>query len=185
MRLAAAALVLPVVSCAPAADTAARQAAEPTAVAAAVCREIRTNAAGECEGISLANQASEIAYATCLDYNRRDLRACGRLRQAYEDDVRKQLAGQMPPVAGTSLAEKRDALAGVAPHERYRTIEALYKAVNSDADTFEAALLIPEVRQKIEAALGRRLSDAQLRAMIDNNRTEAIHWYGYLRRLGP
>ena len=71
------------------------------------------------------------------------------------------------------------------PRERYRTTEALYKAANSDADTFQAALLIPEVRKKIEAALGRRLSDAQLRALIDNNRTEAIYWYGYLRRLRP
>ncbi len=128
---------------------------------------MRTDAAGECESISLADRASEIAYATCLDYNRRDLRACGRLRQAYEDDVRGQLAAQAPPIAGTSLSEKRDALAGLAPGERYRTTEALYKAANSDADTFQAALLIPEVRKKIEAALGKRLSDDQLRALID------------------
>ena len=39
--LAAAVLVLPVLGCAPTAELAARQAAEPEAVAAAVCREIR------------------------------------------------------------------------------------------------------------------------------------------------
>jgi hypothetical protein len=181
--VAAAALVLPLLGCAPAVEQAARQAAEPEAVAAAVCRDTRTG--GECESISLADRASEIAYATCLDYNRRDLRACDQLRQAYGDDVRRQLAAQAPPTAGTSLSEKRAALANLQPSERYRTTEALYKAANSDADTFQAALLIPEVRKKIEAALGRRLSDDQLRALVNNNRTEAIYWYGYLQRLRP
>ena len=180
-----AALVLPLLGCGSAAEQAARQAAEPKAVAAAVCREMSADSAGECEGISLASRASEIAYATCLDYNRRDLRACRGLRQAYEDDVRRQLATQTPPIGGTSLAEKRTALAGLEPGERYRTTEALYKAANSDADTFQAALLIPEVRKTIEAALGKRLSDGQLRALIENNRAEAIYWYGYLQRLRP
>jgi hypothetical protein len=132
-----------------------------------------------------ADRASEIAYATCLDYNRRDLRACTRLRQAYEDEFRAQLAARKPSGVETLSSEKRHALAGVEPGERYRTAEALYKAANSDADTFEAALLIPEIRKKIEAALGTRLSDAQLRALIDNNRAEAVYWYGYARNLRP
>ncbi|HEX2152011.1 MAG TPA: hypothetical protein VHG31_08450 [Stellaceae bacterium] len=76
-------------------------------------------------------------------------------------------------------------LAGLQVGERYRTAEALYKAANSDADTFQAALLIPEIRKKIEAALGKRLSDAQLRALIDNNRAEAVSWYGYMQNLRP
>ncbi len=182
---AAAALVLPLLGCASTSEQATREAAEPKTVAAAVCREMRTDAAGECDSISLADRASEIAYATCLDYNRRDLRGCGQLRQAYEDDVRRQFAAQAPTIAGTSLSEKLSALAGLAPSERYRTTEALYKAANSDADTFEAALLIPEVRKKIEAALGKRLSDDQLRSLIDRNRAEAIYWYGYLQHLRP
>ncbi len=44
-------------------------------------------------------------------------------------------------------------------------------------------LLIPEVRKKIEAALGKRLSDEQLRALVDHNRAEAVYWYGYLQSL--
>jgi hypothetical protein len=179
----AAALVLPLLGCASTAEQTARQAAEPEAVAAAVCREIRTNSAADCDNVQLADPASEIAYATCLDYNRRDLGRCDRLRQAYEDDVRAQLVARAPPIAGTSLSEKRRALAGLEPRERYHTTEALYKAANSDADTFQAALLIPDVRKKIDAALGKRLSDEQLRALIDNNRAEAIYWYGYLQRL--
>jgi hypothetical protein len=176
----AAALALPLPGCSPATEQAARPAAEPEAVAAGVCREIRTD--GECGNIALADRASAIAYATCLDYNRRDLRACARLRQAYEDDIRRQLAAQAPVIARNSLSEKRPALASLQPGERYRTAEALYRAANGDADTFQAALLIPEVRKKIEAALGKSLSDEQLRALIDHNRADAIYWYGYLQR---
>ena len=182
--LAAAALVLPVLGCEPTAELSARQAVEPEAVAVAVCREVTADVAVDCESVQPAQFASEIAYATCLDYNRRDPRACGRLRQAYEDDIRAQLAARQSSAAETSLSEKRRALSGLQAGERQRTAEALYKAANSDADTFQAALLIPEVRKKIEAALGRRLSDTQLRALIDSNRTEAVYWYDYAQRLG-
>jgi len=183
--LAATACLLSIAGCASDAELAARRAAEPRVVAAAICREVRTDAAGDCESVQLANPASEIAYAACLDYNRRDLRACGRLRQAYEDDIRAQLAAQKPATGETAASEKRRALAGLQAGDRYRTAEALYRAANSDADTFQAALLIPEVRKKIEAALKTRLSDAQLRALIDNNRAEAVYWYGYAQRLRP
>lgn len=178
-----AALFLPFLGCASPAEQASREASDPQAIAAAVCREGRTDS--KCARIPLADRASEIAYATCLDYNRRDLRACERLRQAYEDDIRRQLAAQAPSIARTSVSEKRSALASLEPRERYRTAEALYKAANSDADTFQAALLIPEVRKKIEGVLGKSLSDDQLRALIDNNRAEAIYWYGYLQGLRP
>jgi hypothetical protein len=181
-RILVAALVVSILGCAPDTEVAARRQAEPAAVAAAICREVRTTAAGDCENVGLADRTSEIAYTTCLDYNRRDLRACGRLRQAYEDDVRAQLATPKPAASEISLSEKRRALAGLELGERYRTAEALYKAANSDADTFQAALLIPEVRKKIEAALGKRLSDTQLRALIENNRAEAVYWYGYAQK---
>jgi hypothetical protein len=184
-RLLAGALVLSLPSCAPTAESAARQAAEPEAVAAVICREIGTTEAGACEGRRLAARISEIAYATCLDYNRRDFRACGRLRQAYEDDLRAQLATPKLSLADVTSSEKQSALAVLPAGEQYRTAEALYKASNSDADTFQAALLIPEVRKKIEAALGRRLSDEQLRALIDRNRAEAVQWYGYAQHLRP
>ncbi|MGE0257751.1 MAG: hypothetical protein AB7H71_07915 [Alphaproteobacteria bacterium] len=178
-----AALAVPLLGCASTDEQAAREAAEPDAVAAAVCREIGKD--GDCAGMSLTDRGSEIAYAGCLDYNRRDPRACLRLRQAYEDDIRRQLGAAAPPVDRNSLSEKRRVLDGLEPRERYRTAEALYKAANSDSDTFQAALLIPEVRKKIEAALGKSLSDEQLRALIDHNRAEALYWYEYLRRLPP
>ena len=180
----AAAFVLAIPGCAPSVELAARQAAEPEAVAAAICREVRTDAAGGCESLRLTDRASETAYATCLDYNRRDLRACDRLRQAYEDDIRAQLAAQRPPVE-TSPSVGRRMSPGSQKGEGQPPAEALYKAANSDADTFQAALLIPEVRKKIEAALGKRLSDAQLRALIDNNRAEAVYWYGRMTHSQP
>lgn len=164
---------------------AARQGAEPAAIAAAICREVRKTD-GDCENVRLANRASEIAYATCLGYNRRDLLVCSRLRQAYEDDIRAEFGTRQPPgTAGPPSSEKHRALAGLQADAQYRTAEALYKAANSDADTFQAALLIPDIRKKIETALGTRLSDAQLRALIDNNRAEAVSWYGFAQRLRP
>jgi hypothetical protein len=181
----AAALVLSVLGCAQDSELAARQTAEPDAIATAICRELRTETADECENVRLSDRASETAYTTCLDYNRRNLRACDRLRQTYENDIRTQLTRPKSLVAETSLAEKRRALDGLQAGERYRTAEALYKAANSDADTFQAALLIPEVRKKIEAALGKHLSDAQLRALVENNRAEAVYWYGYAQNVRP
>ena len=94
------ALVLSLLGCAPDAELAARAGG-----GAGRHRRRRLparsgqSAAGECENVRLADRASEIAYAACLDYNRRDLRACGRLRQAYEDDIRAQLATQKPAIA--------------------------------------------------------------------------------------
>jgi len=180
----AAALFLPILGCAPASELSARQAVDPEAVAAAVCREVTAAVPVDCQSVRTAHPTSEIAYATCLDYNRRDPRTCSHLKQAYEDDVRAQLAAQQPSVVATPSSEKRPVLSGLQAEDRQRTAEALYKAANSDAETFQAALLLPEVRKKIETALGRRLSDAQLRALIDNNRTEAVYWYGYAQSLG-
>src|SRR3954451_9833815 len=74
--LTAAALVLPVLGCAPTAELSARQAVEPEAVAAAVCREVTADASANCQSVRPAHPASEIAYANCLDYNRRDPRTC-------------------------------------------------------------------------------------------------------------
>ncbi len=67
----------------------------------------------------------------------------------------------------------------------YRTAAELFKASNSDAETFQAALVIPEIRRKIEAALRRPLSDAALNALVAKTRAEAVYWYRYLQQLGP
>jgi len=64
-----------------------------------------------------------------------------------------------------------------------RKAEALYKATGSDAETFEAALLIPEIRLKIESALHQKLSDQMLRRLAAQAKAEAVYWYQYMQGL--
>jgi hypothetical protein len=64
-----------------------------------------------------------------------------------------------------------------------RKAEELYKATSRDAETFEAALLIPEIRLKIERALHQKVSDQMLRRLADQARSEAIFWYQYMQGL--
>jgi hypothetical protein len=64
-----------------------------------------------------------------------------------------------------------------------RKAEELYKATSRDAETFEAALLIPEIRLKLERALNQKLSDQMLHRLADQARLEAIFWYQYMQGL--
>jgi len=60
--------------------------------------------------------------------------------------------------------------------------EKLYVATSRDAQTFGAALLIPEVRQKIEKVLGP-LSDFKLKELAAQSNAEALYWYKYMQGL--
>lgn len=60
--------------------------------------------------------------------------------------------------------------------------EELYIATSRDAQTFKAALLIPEIRQKLEQVLGP-LSDEKLKALAAQSNAEAIYWYKYMQGL--
>ena len=60
---------------------------------------------------------------------------------------------------------------------------ALYEATSRDAQTFEAALLVPEVRLKLERALHQQLSDGMLRRLAQETRSEALYWYKYMQGL--
>ena len=46
-----------------------------------------------------------------------------------------------------------------------KTAEDLYRATSADAQTFERAITIPEVRKEVEGVFKRKLSDEQLQAM--------------------
>jgi hypothetical protein len=61
--------------------------------------------------------------------------------------------------------------------------EELYKATSRDAETFEAALLIPEIRLKLERALHQKLSDQMLHRLAGQAKLEAIFWYKYMQGL--
>jgi len=65
----------------------------------------------------------------------------------------------------------------------HRTAEQLYQATSRDAETFEAALLIPEVRLKLEQALHQKLPDQALRGLASHAKAEARYWYSYMQGL--
>jgi len=64
-----------------------------------------------------------------------------------------------------------------------RNAEELYKATSRDAESFSAALLIPEVRLKLERALHQKLSDQMLRQLATRSKLEALYWYKYMQGL--
>jgi hypothetical protein len=168
-----------VIGCSLSPEIAAREAAQPTAIAAAICAQYRPEDIASCDRVELADPSSKIAYAGCLEYNRLDLKPCAALRVAYESALHAYFDATGPRTVdkGPALAEPR--LSSSRIRDLRRTAEELYKASNSDADTFEAALLIPEIRRKIEAALRQPLTDAQLRALVSKTRAEAVYWYTY------
>ena len=59
----------------------------------------------------------------------------------------------------------------------------LYRATSQDAQTFEAALLIPEIRLKLEAALHQQLSNEMLRHLANQSKEESLYWYKYMQGL--
>lgn len=69
------------------------------------------------------------------------------------------------------------------PRVSRRSAEELYKATSRDAETFEAALLIPEVRLKLERALHQKLPDQLLKRLAFQAKMEALYWYKYMQGL--
>jgi hypothetical protein len=176
-------LVAALAACQVSPEIAERRAAQPAAIAAAICLQQRPNDVAGCDALRLPDPASEIAYAGCLDYNRKDLKPCSRLRLAYEDELRAYL-GAHPAQSGDGEPQAaRPQLSGSRIRDLHRTAEQLYQASNSDADTFQAALLIPDIRHKIEMALRQRLTDAELQALLSRTRADAVYWYQYMQDL--
>lgn len=158
-------------------------AVQPSEIASAMCLQNRPGDDAACTGFRLPDPTSAMAYGTCLEYHRLDAKACNELRAAYESELRAYLASPEP--AGTSPVATANRAPMTAPraHELHRSAEALYKATSTDAQTFEAALLIPDVRQKIAAVLRQNLSDEKLRTLASQARSEALYWYAYMQGL--
>jgi hypothetical protein len=66
-------------------------------------------------------------------------------------------------------------------HPTCKTAEHLYEAASADARTLERAIFISEFRQEVERALGKSLSDNELRTLADKAREEAHRWYKYIQ----
>lgn len=85
--------------------------------------------------------------------------------------------------ATASAPPVRPIAQGQSTEQLWRKAQELYKATSRDAETFEAALLIPEIRLKIETALHQKLSDQMLRRLVNQSRSEAVFWYKYMQGL--
>jgi hypothetical protein len=156
---------------------------EPSEIASVMCLQNRPGDEAACKAVRLPDPASAMAYGVCLEYHRLDVKACGDLRAAYEAELRVYLAlpGPAPnSPAGTANASQ---IPAQRARELHKTAEALYKATSTDAQTFEAALLIPDIRQKISAVLRQNLSDEKLHTLATQARSEALYWYAYMQGL--
>jgi len=132
--------------------------------------------------LARAEQPSEPAHLFCnLSHHKTEVETCSELRATSEALPPADLAGHKaivgmprPRTNGPESEQERR-------RRLYATALALYKATSRDAETFNAALLLPDVRQKIEAALRQKLSDQQCRELAQRAQAEAIYWYAYMQ----
>jgi hypothetical protein len=183
-HIAVAGLAAIVAGCTPGSHPDLASAVQPSEIAYAVCLQYRPGG-GDCTGLRLPDPASALAYGTCLEYHnyhKLEVKACDDLRLAYETELRAYLERpeatpeEKMPKAGAQIAVQR-------ARTLRNTAEALYKATSRDAQTFAAALLIPEVRLKVEHVWGQKLSDDELHKLADQARAEALYWYAYMQGL--
>ena len=119
-EVAAAALAAALAACQMSPEIAERQAAQPEAIAAAICLQHRPNDVAACDRPRLPDPAAETAYATCLDYNRKDTKPCGALRLAYEDALRTYFGASAASGGGTDQDAVRPRLTGNRFQDLYR-----------------------------------------------------------------
>jgi hypothetical protein len=157
---------------------------DPSEIAYATCLEYGSEDRMPCKGLQLPNPASQLAYGMCLEYHPKDAAPCNRLRDAYRADLRAYLES-LKAAAGADPAK-----AGQGPRldprraiELHHTAEELYKATSRDAEIFAAALLVAAMRHHVEGVLGRTLSDQELHALAEQSRAEAVYWYKYMQGL--
>jgi hypothetical protein len=118
-----------------------------------------------------------------LDAAGADSKTRGELRASSETDLPAHSAS--PKAAGGAPAPPANGRESAAQRARrlHDDALALYKATSKDAETFTAALLLPEVRRKVEAALKQKLSNEQCRKLAQQAQAEAIYWYRYMQGL--
>ena len=133
---------------------------DPSEIAYTTCLEYRSGDPMPCRGLQLPDPASQRAYGMCLDYHPKDATPCNRLRDSYRADLRAYLES-LKAAAGPDSAK-----AGQTPRldprrvaDLHHTAEELYKATSRDADIFANALLVTAMRRHVEGILGRTLSD--------------------------
>jgi len=156
-------------------------AVQPSEIATALCLEQRPNDEAACRGFQLPDPTTAMAYGLCAQYHQLDLKACKELRLAYEAELRTYLS--RPVSEAPTLAAQQSPPSPQRARELHRTAQELYKATSTDAQTFEAALVIASVRQKIAAVLRQDLPDEKLKKLASQARSEALYWYAYMQGL--
>ena len=169
--------------CMPAPHPDLASAVQPSEIASVMCLENRPGDETGCNELRLPDPASAMAYGMCLEYHRLYVKACDDLRLAYEAELRAYLALPAPPPNSQGSTAPAPQMTAQRARELRQTAEALYKATSTDAQTFEAALLIPDIRQKIAAVLRQNLSDEKLHTLARQARSEALYWYAYMQGL--
>jgi hypothetical protein len=66
-------------------------------------------------------------------------------------------------------------------HPTCKTAEQLYEAASADARTLERAIFLSALRREVERALGKAMTDDELRTLADQAREEAHRWYKYIQ----
>lgn len=101
---------------------------------------------------------------------------------ADKDTPRTRPASRKRRVGSPTIQHKRSP-ADEDYLQLHKMAEDLYIATSRDAEVFRAALLIPEVRKKIEAVLGPNLTNVKLQRMRTKSQAEALYWYQYMQGL--
>ena len=124
---------------------------------------------------------TSLADGIAVDHRQTDPKTCTELRGISEVDPP---AAPAPPKAAARTQPPRNAQELERQRARFHASAlALYKAASRDAETFTAALLLPEIRRKVETALRQKLSDDQCRGLARQARAEALYWYEYMQGL--
>jgi hypothetical protein len=97
--------------------------------------------------------------------------------EAYSSQPRNLYNQNLLPSSGTD-SSKTGARIG---NSACKKAEQLYDAASADARTLERAIFISAFRREVERALGRRLTDDELRTLADQARAEAHRWYRYIQ----
>lgn len=182
--LAAMALAAAAYSCAPAEQSDLAAAVTPADVAHALCLKYHQGDARACAGVALPTGGSQTAYQLCLDYHSVDPRPCKPVRDAYEAELRAYFEApeRKAGASGSAVAEDAPLIGEGRYRQLHRTAEQLYVATSRDAETFKAAILIPEIRRKVERVIGP-VDDLRLQALSEKSRAEAVYWYRYMQGL--
>jgi hypothetical protein len=172
-----------VAGCTPAPHNDLASVVQPSEIAYVVCLQNRPGDEAACKGLRLPDPSSAMAYGMCLEDHRLDVKACKDLRLTYEAELRAYLSQPGPAPSSPIATASAPQMPVQRARELRKTAEALYKATSIDAQTFEAALLIPDIRQKIAAVLRQNLSDEKLHTLASQARSEALYWYAYMQGL--